>query len=191
MTTPANNDNDTDHPAPPLIWIDLEMSGLDPTHCRILEIASLVTDGELKVIGEGPDLVIHQSDAILDAMDEWCTTHHGDSGLTQGVKDSTITETAAEAQTLAFLQKHCPEGKSPLCGNSVYMDRIFINRYMPNLARFFHYRNVDVSSIKELVRRWQPKLQPPEKSEAHRALDDIRESIAELQFYREKIFQNP
>lgn len=186
-----SNNSNNDRPAPPLIWIDLEMSGLDPDRCRILEISSIVTDGELNVIAEGPDLVIHQPAAILDAMDEWCTAHHGDSGLTAAVKASTVTEAAAEEHTLAFLREHCPEGKSPLCGNSIYMDRLFITRYMKTLAGFFHYRNVDVSSIKELVGRWHPTLQPPVKSDAHRALDDIRESIAELRFYREKIFLRP
>ncbi len=178
---------DTD--APPLIWIDMEMSGLDPEVHHVLEIATIVTDGELNVLAEGPDLVVHQPDAVLDAMDEWCTTHHGESGLTAGVKASTIDVAAAEQQTLAFLAEHCPPGGSPLCGNSVGQDRRFIERYMPELAKFLHYRTVDVSTIKELARRWYPDLEPYPKAESHRALDDIRESIGELAHYRKHVFR--
>lgn len=176
-------------PLPALIWIDLEMSGLDPERCHILEIATLVTDAELNVLGEGPDLVVHQPDAVLDAMDSWCTEHHGDSGLTEGVRQSTITVADAERRTLAFLRDFCVHGESPLCGNSVYMDRLFINRYMKKLGAFLNYRTVDVSSIKELTRRWYPDLPPSPKSEAHRAMDDIRESVSELRYYREKVFR--
>ncbi len=174
---------------PPLIWLDLEMSGLDPERCEILEIATIVTDGALNVLGEGPDLVVHQPDSVLDAMDEWCTQHHGESGLTAQVKASTISLAEAEAQTLEFLAQHCASGASPLCGNSIGQDRRFIVRYMPRLDAFLHYRSVDVSTIKELCRRWYPGLQAPPKRECHRALEDIRESIAELRFYQQNIFR--
>ncbi len=174
---------------PPLVWIDLEMSGLDPERCEILEIATVVTDADLGVLGEGPDLVIHQPDAVLAAMDTWCTEHHGASGLTDAVKGSSIDLATAELRTLTFLRELCEPGLSPLCGNSVYMDRIFINRHMPALGEFLHYRTVDVSTIKELVKRWYPTLSTPPKRESHRALDDIRESIAELRHYREAVFR--
>ena len=173
----------------PLIWADLEMSGLEPTQHQILEIAVLVTDGELNILAEGPDLVVHQPDAVLEAMDEWCTTHHAQSGLTQAVKDSKVDLQEAEAQVLSFLREHCPEGQSPLCGNTIGQDRRFLCSYMPTLEGYLHYRNVDVSSIKELARRWYPGLAAPPKGEAHRAMDDIRESIAELRFYRETLFR--
>ena len=173
---------------PPLVWIDMEMSGLDPETCQILEIATLVTNADLDVIAEGPDIVVHQPDEVLDAMDEWCTEHHGASGLTAAVKASDISVAQAEARTLEFLAEHTSAGASPLCGNSIYQDRRFISRYMPALDSYLHYRLVDVSSIKELSRRWYPGTVPPPKRESHRALDDIRESIAELRFYREKLF---
>ncbi|MEM6989285.1 MAG: oligoribonuclease [Myxococcota bacterium] len=173
---------------PPLVWIDLEMSGLDPRTCRILEIATLVTDGDLNIVAEGPEIVVHQPDEVLEAMDEWCTEHHGQSGLTASVKASTVSQAEAETQTLAFLQAHTTAGVSPLCGNSVWQDRRFIIEYMKDLDRFLHYRLVDVSSIKELARRWYPGVSSPPKQEAHRALDDIRESIAELRYYREHLF---
>lgn len=177
-------------PSPaPLVWVDLEMSGLDPDTCKILEIATIVTDADLDVVAEGPDLVVHQDDAVLEAMDEWCTTHHGESGLTASVKASTISLEDAEAQTLSFLQQHTKSGKSPLCGNSIWQDRRFIARYMPKLDAFLHYRLVDVSTIKELSRRWYPDVSAPSKGESHRALDDIRESIAELRFYRGEVFK--
>lgn len=171
-----------------LVWIDMEMSGLDPQRERILEIATVVTDENLEVLGHGPNLIVHQDDALLDGMDEWCTQHHGQSGLTEAVRASKIDTEAAEAQTLAFLQQFCKAGKSPLCGNSVGHDRKFIARYMPQLDAFLHYRIVDVSTIKELARRWYPGLDVPPKKESHRALDDILESIAELRFYREHVF---
>jgi len=173
----------------PLVWIDMEMSGLDPLHCRILEIATVVTDGDLQILAEGPDLVVHQPDEVLDAMDEWCTSHHGDSGLTEQVRASTIDEAEAERQTLEFLAQWTQPGASPLCGNSVYQDRRFIVRYMPRIDDFLHYRLVDVSSIKELSRRWYPDLERMAKKETHRALDDILESIAELRFYRANLFR--
>ncbi|MFY0536593.1 oligoribonuclease [Nannocystis pusilla] len=175
--------------APPLVWIDLEMSGLDPDHCQILEIAAIITDGDLNIVAEGPDLVIHQPDAVLDAMDEWCTRQHGNSGLTAAVKASTVALAEAEAQVLELVRSHCPPGKSPLCGNSIGHDRRFLVRYMPALVGHLSYRNIDVSSIKELVRRWYPTVSAPAKRETHRALDDIRESIAELRFYREHVFR--
>lgn len=173
----------------PLVWIDLEMSGLDPGTCHILEIATLVTDEKLEVIGEGPDLVIHQPDEVLDAMDEWCTKHHGQSGLTEQVRRSTIELADAEAQTLAFVREHTKPNTSPLCGNSVWQDRRFLVRYMPQLDSFLHYRLIDVSTIKELTKRWYPSVGIPAKQDAHRALDDIRASIEELKFYREHVFR--
>lgn len=173
----------------PLVWMDLEMSGLDPDRCAILEIATIVTDAELNVVAEGPDLVIHHEDAVLDAMDEWCTTHHGQSGLTAAVKASTISLHEAEARTLEFIAQHTSPKQSPLCGNTIWQDRRFIVRHMPTLDAHLHYRLVDVSTIKELARRWYPQLRAPGKSDAHRALDDIRESIAELRFYREHVFR--
>jgi len=175
--------------APPLVWIDLEMSGLDPDTCEILEIATLVTDGQLELLAEGPDIVIHQPDPVLDRMDAWCTRQHGHSGLTAQVRASTTSLAEAEARTLEFLRAHCSPGKSPLCGNSIGHDRRFIVRYMPALAEFLHYRSVDVSSVKELARRWYPDLPTHPKGETHRALDDIRESIHELRHYRKHIFR--
>ena len=172
-----------------LVWIDLEMSGLDPHRCAILEIASIVTDADLNVIAEGPDIVVHQDDPVLTAMDEWCTTHHAKSGLTTAVRTSTVSLGEAEQRSLAFLAKHTKPGTSPLCGNSVWQDRRFLVEYMPDLERFLNYRVVDVSTIKELVKRWYPDTLPPKKSDAHRALDDTRESIAELRFYRAAVFR--
>ncbi|MCB9567998.1 MAG: oligoribonuclease [Myxococcales bacterium] len=176
---------------PPLVWIDLEMSGLDPQRHRILEIATIVTDGELNVLGEGPDLVIHEEEPVLAAMDAWCTRQHGESGLSAAVRASTLDLAAAEERTLEFLKTHCVAGESPLCGNSIGHDRRFILRHMPALAAFLHYRSVDVSSVKELCRRWYPAAfeGAPPKGERHRALDDIRESIAELRYYRATIFR--
>lgn len=173
-----------------LVWIDLEMSGLDPNRERILEIATIVTDGQLTVLGEGPELVVHQPDALLAQMDDWNTRHHGDSGLTERVRASTVTEDEAASRTLAFLREHVPEGAAPLAGSSVHQDRLFLARYMPALERFLHYRNVDVSTVKELVRRWSPKAfeARPRKKSSHRALDDIRESIDELRYYRSAVF---
>jgi len=173
---------------PPLIWIDMEMTGLDPNAEKVLEIASLITDAELEIVAEGPELVIHQPDEILDNMGEWCREHHGASGLTEASRRSTLTVAEAEAQTLAFVRAHCEGGRSPLCGNSVGQDRRFLVRHMPKLERYIHYRVVDVSTIKELVRRWYPALPQLPKTESHRALDDIRESIAELRYYREQVF---
>jgi len=173
--------------------MDLEMSGLDPDRERILEIATLVTDAELEILGEGPELVIHQPDALLEAMDEWNTQHHGASGLTDKVRASTVTEAEAQEQTLAFLREHTQARVAPLAGNSVHQDRLFLARYMPELHDFLHYRNCDVSTIKELARRWAPAVfeARPKKKGSHRALDDIRESIEELRYYRERFFVAP
>lgn len=167
----------------------MEMSGLDPSRCHVLEIATVVTDGRLDILAEGPDIVIHQPDEVMDAMDEWCTQHHGASGLTAAVKSSTISVEEAEGRTLEFLSQFCRPGTSPLCGNSIWQDRRFITKYMPALDRFLHYRMIDVSTVKELTRRWYPKLISPTKAESHRALDDIRESINELKFYRQHVFR--
>ncbi|QBF82399.1 oligoribonuclease [Shewanella maritima] len=172
-----------------LIWVDLEMTGLEPAVDRIIEIATLVTDQDLNIIAQGPVLAIHQSDEVLDAMDDWNQKHHGESGLIDRVKVSDVTEQEAIRQTIAFLQDYVPQGKSPMCGNSIGQDRRFLNKYMPELEDYFHYRNIDVSTIKELVRRWQPEtMNGFSKKNTHQALEDIKESIAELQFYREKVF---
>lgn len=169
-----------------LIWIDLEMTGLQPETDQILEIATLITDKDLNVLAEGPSLVIHQSDAALDAMDEWCTTHHGASGLTEKVRASDISVAQAEAETLAFVKEWVEPGVSPLCGNSIWQDRRFLIKYMPDLDGYCHYRNIDVSTLKELARRWRPEiLDGVKKQGSHRALDDIKESIAELAYYRQ------
>jgi oligoribonuclease len=168
-----------------LVWIDLEMTGLDPFADHIIEIATVVTDGNLRTVAEGPVLAIHQSDATLAAMDEWNRTTHGASGLMQRVRDSRMTVADAERQTLEFLRQHSVAGASPMCGNSICQDRRFLAREMPALERFFHYRNLDVSSVKELARRWAPAvLAGVQKSSAHLAIDDVRDSIRELEHYR-------
>lgn len=173
-----------------LIWIDLEMTGLNPETDRILEIATVVTDKDLNVLAEGPTLVVHQSDAVLDGMDEWCTTHHGQSGLTQRVKDSALSEAEAEQQTLDFVADWVEAGASPLCGNSIWQDRRFLIKYMPKLDDYCHYRNIDVSTLKELARRWRPEvLDGVHKKGSHRALDDILESIDELRHYRDSFLK--
>jgi oligoribonuclease len=173
-----------------LVWIDLEMTGLDPEKERIIEIATIITDSELNTIEEGPVIAVHQSDSLLNSMDEWCTRTHGESGLTQRVRDSRVSEIDAEQQTLEFLQRYLEPGQSPLCGNSIGQDRRFLVKYMPELEAFFHYRNLDVSTIKELARRWRPEvLDGVKKKGTHLALDDIRDSINELRHYREHFFR--
>ncbi len=173
-----------------LIWVDLEMTGLEPEVDRIIEIATIVTDKELNILAEGPVLAIHQSDEQLAAMDDWNQQHHGASGLIERVKASTITEQQAIEETIAFLEQYVPKGTSPMCGNSIGQDRRFLNRYMRELEDYFHYRNIDVSTIKELVRRWNPEVMDGfKKKGTHQALVDIQESIAELQFYRDKVFK--
>jgi len=169
-----------------LIWIDLEMTGLEPEHDVIIEMATIVTDSDLNILATGPVIAVHQSDALLAGMDEWCTRTHGESGLTQRVRDSQISTAEAEAQTIAFLEQWVPKGKSPICGNSIGQDRRFLCRYMPTLEAFFHYRSLDVSTLKILAERWAPQIKEGfQKKGSHQALDDIRESIAELQYYRE------
>jgi oligoribonuclease len=168
-----------------LIWIDLEMTGLDPDTDRIIEVAVVVTDPQVTVRVEGPVLAIHQSDAVLAGMDAWNTATHGKSGLTQRVRESTVDEAAAEARVLEFLRAYVPAGKSPMCGNSICQDRRFLSRTMPRLEQYFHYRNLDVSTLKELARRWKPALLDGfKKAQAHTALADIHESIDELVYYR-------
>jgi oligoribonuclease len=171
--------------------MDLEMTGLDPERERIIEIAVLVTDAQLEITAEGPDLVIHQPETLLDQMDGWNRKHHAASGLLERVRASTIGEAEAEAEVLAFLRAHVPERSVPLAGNSIHQDRRFLRRYMPSVEAYLHYRNVDVSTVKELVRRWHPEIyaKAPDKRGTHRALDDIRESIAELRYYRTQVFR--
>lgn len=172
-----------------LIWIDLEMTGLYPNDDVIIEIATIVTDSELNTLAEGPMLAIHQSDERLAAMDEWNTNQHGKSGLTERVRNSQVTAADAEQQTIEFLKQWVPAGKSPMAGNSICQDRRFLANYMPELEKYFHYRNLDVSSLKELARRWKPEsLKGFKKSGAHLALDDIRDSINELKHYRATLF---
>ncbi|WP_422462693.1 MULTISPECIES: oligoribonuclease [unclassified Endozoicomonas] len=174
-----------------LVWIDLEMTGLDPVNDRILEIATIVTDGQLNILEEGPVLAVHQSDDVLGAMNEWCVNTHGATGLTDRVKASTISEKQAEQMTLDFLRQHADQGVSPMCGNSIGQDRRFLWQYMPELHDYFHYRNIDVSTLKELARRWQPELlEQFSKKGVHLALEDIRESIDELRFYRQHFIKN-
>jgi oligoribonuclease len=177
--------------AQPLVWIDLEMTGLDPDSDLIVEIATIVTDGSLGQLVEGPDLVIHAPDDVVDSMDEVVIDMHAESGLTPLIRSSRTTVAEAEKQTMEFIQRYVPEpGIAPLAGNSVHADRAFLRRYMPELEAWLHYRNVDVSTLKELARRWDPPMmrRAPSKGGAHRALADIRESIAELAFYREELF---
>jgi len=172
-----------------LIWLDLEMTGLEPRTDKILEIATIVTDSELNILAEGPVIAIHQSNELLDNMDPWCVNQHGKSGLTDRCKASTYSEQDAIEQTQTFLEKWVPKGASPMCGNSIGQDRRFMNVYMPELEDFFHYRNLDVSTIKELARRWKPEvLKKVKKKGEHLALEDIRESIMELNLYRTEFF---
>jgi len=181
-TMPQNPNN--------LIWIDLEMTGLDTQQDVIIEIATVVTDSELNTLAEGPVLAIHQSEEILNAMDEWNTKQHGNSGLTARVKSSTINEAEAERQTIEFLRQYVPANASPMCGNSICQDRRFLARCMPQLENYFHYRNLDVSSLKELAKRWAPAVfKGFTKESSHLALADIRDSINELKYYREHLLK--
>lgn len=178
-----------DEPHPPLIWIDMEMTGLDVERHHVLEVAAIVTDGNLNEVDDGLDLVVHQPEEVLALMDEWCVKQHGQSGLTAAVRESRVGLAEAEALLLEYLRKRTSEGQSPLCGNSVSHDRRFIERWMPEVAQHLHYRTIDVSTVKELALRWYPNLERFPKGEAHRALDDIRESIAEMRYYRERVFR--
>ena len=181
MTQEANN----------LIWIDLEMTGLDTNNDKIIEIATIMTDAQLNIIAEGPMLAIHQSSEVLAGMDEWNTRQHGQSGLVDRVRNSTLDEAEAERQTIEFLSEHVAPGASPMCGNSICQDRRFMARCMPKLEAFFHYRNLDVSTIKELVARWAPPnvISGFRKGGSHLAMDDTRDSIRELRYYRESFFK--
>jgi len=174
-----------------LIWIDLEMTGLDPEKEVILEIATIVTNDGLELVAEGPNISINYPEEILQIMDEWNKTHHKASGLLERVNTSSYDCRMAEKETLKFISKYCKKGEPLLCGNSVWQDRRFLIKHMPELEKFFHYRILDVSSIKELAKRWYPSLPPYEKKNAHLALSDIKESIGELKYYREKVFLPP
>jgi len=179
---PLNSEN--------LIWLDLEMTGLNPDTDRILEIATLVTDKQLNIMEEGPVMAVHQSDAVLSAMGDWCTRQHGQSGLSERVRASRVTEAEAERATLDFLRQYLPPNTSPMCGNSICQDRRFLARHMPELEKFFHYRNLDVSTLKELGKRWAPNIMLGfTKQATHLALEDIRDSVAELKYYREHLFR--
>jgi oligoribonuclease len=173
-----------------LIWLDMEMTGLNPDTDRIIEIAMVVTDSKLDTVAESPVLVVHQSDAVIDAMDKWNTSTHGRTGLTAKVKASALTEADAEAQLLEFLKLYVPVRSSPMCGNSICQDRRFMARYMPRLEAYFHYRNLDVSTLKELARRWKPEVaKGVVKNSKHEALADIYESIAEMRYYRDNFLR--
>ena len=174
-----------------LIWIDLEMTGLEPERDQIIEIATIVTDAHLREQIDGPVIAIHQDDDVLRAMDEWNTEHHGQSGLTDRVRASAYTLAAAERETLDFLQRHVPPNISPMCGNSICQDRRFLYKYMPELAEYFLYRNLDVSTLKELAKRWAPAITAFKKRDIHLALEDIRDSIDELKHYRECFLKVP
>ena len=177
-----------DPPAGNLVWMDLEMTGLNVEADAILEIATIVTDANLNVVAEGPELAIHQDDDVLALMDDWNREHHGASGLLDRVRRSPVSLTEAEALTLHFVEQHCAPQTAPLCGNSIWQDRRFLARHMAVLEAHFHYRIVDVSTVKELARRWQPRSEFKKKN-AHRAKDDILESIAELRHYRQRLFR--
>ena len=173
-----------------LIWIDLEMTGLDTLNDTIIEIATIVTDSELNILAEGPVFAIHTPDIMLNSMDDWNTRQHGQSGLIDRIRRSNVTMAQAETETIAFLSKYVESGRSPMCGNSICQDRRFLARQMPTLERFFHYRNLDVSTVKELAYRWRPDiLSSFEKKGSHLALDDIRDSIRELRHYKEHFFK--
>ncbi len=172
-----------------LVWIDLEMTGLDPDRDRVIELATIVTNASLAVVAEGPVIAIRQPDVVLEAMDSWNLDTHTNSGLVDRVRESEYDESTASAKTIAFLRRHVEPGNSPMCGNSVCQDRRFLYRWMPELERYFHYRNLDVSSVKELCNRWAPQIaQGLKKKSTHQALQDIRDSIDELRYYREHFF---
>ncbi|KAL5284129.1 REXO2 family protein [Megaselia abdita] len=174
-----------------IVWMDLEMTGLDVRKDRILEVSCLITDKDLNIVAESPTLVINQSEEVLSSMNKWCVKNHGDSGLTEECRNSTLTTEKAESLLLEFLKTNIPEKSCPLAGNSIYVDRMFLNSYMPRLNDYMHYRIIDVSSIKELCRRWNPPVfsKQPKKRLAHRSLDDIKDTIEELKFYKENLFQ--
>ncbi|XP_071780961.1 small fragment nuclease [Centroberyx gerrardi] len=176
-----------------MVWVDLEMTGLDIEKDQIIEMACIITDSELNILAEGPNLIINQSDELLDGMSDWCKEHHGKSGLTQAVRDSKISLQQAEYEFLSFIRQYTPPGQCPLAGNSVHADKKFLDKYMPQFMYHLHYRIIDVSTIKELCRRWFPEeyKMAPQKKASHRALDDITESIRELQFYRANVFKSP
>ncbi|XP_041979845.1 oligoribonuclease, mitochondrial isoform X2 [Aricia agestis] len=173
-----------------IVWVDLEMTGLDINKDHIMEIACLVTDADLNIVAEGPNVVIHQPREVLDQMGDWCKAHHGESGLTKDSLNSRISVEEAEKQILKFVSTHVPENRCPLAGNSVYMDRLFLYKYMPKFNSYLHYRIIDVSTVKELARRWCPKEYSniPQKKFAHRGLSDIKESIEELKYYKDHVF---
>lgn len=174
-----------------LVWMDLEMTGLDPEDNVIIEIATIITDDELNIIAEGPVIAVHQPDSELAKMDEWNVRTHGESGLVDRVKASKVSMAEAEQQTIDFIAQHVKKGHSPLCGNSIHQDRRFLVKQMPILEEFVHYRNIDVSTLKELAKRWKPSILPGfKKSGSHKALDDILESIAEMKYYREHFLAN-
>lgn len=170
-----------------LVWIDMEMTGLNPDSCRVLEIATIITNSDLEIVAIGPEIIIHQSPKVLENMDEWCKVHHQLSGLTQRSTESKTSEKKAELKTLAFIKKHCTYKKAVLCGNSIWKDRHFIIKYFPNLNDFLHFVSIDVSSVRELARRWSPTRDTYSKTEFHRASDDINDSINELRYYRKNL----
>ena len=172
-----------------LVWMDLEMTGLYPEKDRIIEIATIITDQHLNIVAEGPVLAVHQSDSLLDQMDDWNQTTHHETGLIERVRNSSVTEEEAEQRTLAFIREYVPKNTSPLCGNSICQDRRFLYPYMPEITNYLHYRNLDVSSLKELAVRWRPEIMAGfDKRNTHKALDDIKESIQELKYYRRTMF---